>query len=830
MSILEDLRSDKAKILRKIILLLVAFIFVLALVPLFFLPYCSYKLVRYSEFFTQVEQGVLQPYNSFLLVKNILAKKDGVAYCGVALTIVVIVLILFALFLFIRCVIKFFRGEKDLMRATKIVMVYVTLVAAIYPLSGVFLSLIMQMNGGNAGVIFYGFIPLAAVAILDLLFSIYTNILFFRGDFLAKKDQNEIDAEFERKKINKIYFARLELIIFAVILFAVAMVTMLSSILKVEFESEYIEVLHISGLKIISRFATLEKGGQILAFILTILLTVVCTMFFLMLVTFLSRSKLFYKFSLASIVSCVVSCFLVGMFANYYKIVQTINHEMIVKAVESMISMDITEELKFKVYSNSFYYFLGAIAVLTVLIVRRPYSRGLETEEKLSSMKSVQIVKGDLSIKDGISIKDGGVSITDGGVSINDGVSIKDLPENLPEFPISGAGLSAEEDNVGPEFIEQPKLLNEDPCPAFTEIDRKLPLYQAQFNNKMEQAFSNPTLPEFVRFIVDYAKNSRLHLSYSVQDIAAFVAGLGTTKLTILQGMSGTGKTSLPKIFTEAINAQCEIIEVESSWRDKNELLGYYNEFSKMYTPKKFTQALYKAKLNPQVPTIIVLDEMNLSRIEYYFSDFLSLMENEPEKREINLLNVGLYRTENGEKVAYNGLIDGHTLKIPSNIWFVGTANRDESTFEISDKVYDRAHTMNFNKRAPKVTDFSEPISPKFVCLSDFYNLLESAKNSFEFDFENYTVISQIEELLAPYNISFGNRIAMQIENFVKVYCSCFDKPEKMIHEAVETILLSKVVSKLEFKSIDNKDLLAGEFAKLNLNKCSDFILKLNED
>ena len=95
---------------------------------------------------------------------------------------------------------------------------------------------------------------------------------------------------------------------------------------------------------------------------------------------------------------------------------------------------------------------------------------------------------------------------------------------------------------------------------------------------------------------------------------------------------------------------------------------------------------MYKAKLNPEVPTFILLDEMNLSRIEYYFSDFLSLMEHEEGKREIKLLNVKLFRYENEEKIEYSALTNGHTLKIPSNVWFIGTANRDESTFEISDK------------------------------------------------------------------------------------------------------------------------------------------------
>jgi 5-methylcytosine-specific restriction endonuclease McrBC GTP-binding regulatory subunit McrB len=124
--------------------------------------------------------------------------------------------------------------------------------------------------------------------------------------------------------------------------------------------------------------------------------------------------------------------------------------------------------------------------------------------------------------------------------------------------------------------------------------------------------------------------------------------------------------------------------------------LGYYNEFSEKFTPKKFTQALYKAALNPEIVTFIVLDEMNLSRIEYYFSDFLSLMENEEGKRSLKLLNVPLFQKTKDGEVPYKVLKEGETIEIPSNIYFIGTANRDESTFVISDKVYDRAHTMNF--------------------------------------------------------------------------------------------------------------------------------------
>ena len=390
------------------------------------------------------------------------------------------------------------------------------------------------------------------------------------------------------------------------------------------------------------------------------------------------------------------------------------------------------------------------------------------------------------------------------------------------------ASLSANGDGNG-SAATQPFTLA-DPCPAFSELDEKLPLLEQELAEKRKALFDNPTLPKLVQFIVEYARDSRLHLSYTQEDIATFIAGLGTTRLSILQGMSGTGKTSLPKIFAEALLSNCEIIEVESSWRDKNELLGYYNEFSKTYTPKKFTQALYKARLNPDTLTFIVLDEMNLSRIEYYFSDFLSLMENEEDKRELRLLNVGLYRNLEGTRTPYRGLTDGHNLKIPSNVWFIGTANRDESTFEISDKVYDRAHTMNFNKRAAKITFYNQPIPQRYLPVAQLSRLFAEAKSAINFNIDTYPVIAEVEKLLAPYNISFGNRIAMQIENFVSVYCACFTATEAVVHAAVESILLSKVVAKLELKSVENKEGLAAEFEKLNLHRCSEFILKLNED
>jgi len=388
-----------------------------------------------------------------------------------------------------------------------------------------------------------------------------------------------------------------------------------------------------------------------------------------------------------------------------------------------------------------------------------------------------------------------------------------------------GVGDKAKQD-------EPLEITGYDPIPAFSEIDGMADKFNADYQENMGYLFHGVTLPSLVDHIIEYAKNSSQNLSYGKREIKTFIAGLGASRLTILQGMSGTGKTSLPKIFSEAIGGICEMIAVESSWRDKNELLGYYNEFNKKFTPKAFTQGLYKASLNKDTPVFIVLDEMNLSRIEYYFSDFLSLMEAEESERRIKLFDVQLY-PETDEREEYLSLTNGHTLDIPNNIWFIGTANRDESTFEISDKVYDRAQTMNFDKRASKVLGnggMKENLK-RFVNMESLRGLFEQARAT-AFDAEANDVIRKVEKLLIPYRISFGNRVLKQIEEFVKVYLAASGarnskERDEFIHEAVDCIVLSKIVRKLEFKQVNNIDELIDSFGDLKLPLCEQFLLGL---
>lgn len=624
----------------------------------------------------------------------------------------------------------------------------------------------------------------AASNIAFIPFLINGVIVILNSIFSAKSIKAE-EKEMTSKQANRIIA-----LIFALAFIALLVVSLFSNILVIKFESDFeVGQLKINGFNVLKDYRNVERGEyQAIAFLIYVILVSAVIMLTMTLAMFFRRSKFFYKSAFYSIIASFVLLVALSLFGKYYEIAERLNMGTLSKLLE-YYSYNVSIDFTTKTSSDTMYFAIGGLVMLAALVGFRPFTKNIK-DEALD-------------------------------------VNIKGVDEFADAIGGSGApGVGG----VGQSDVSESRIRGFDACPAFSEIDREEEEINLDVAERRTKLFNNPSLPSLVRFIVEYAKESRLHLSYKEEDIAQFIAGLGSSKLSILQGMSGTGKTSLPKIFAEAILGNVNIIEVESSWKDKNELIGYFNEFSGKFTPKKFTQSLYRAKFAPDVITFIVLDEMNLSRIEYYFSDFLSLMENEEDKREIKLLNVQLKNIKNGQDLSYKMLNRGHTLKVPANVWFIGTANRDESTFEISDKVYDRAMTMNFTKRAPKIEAFNEPIDQRFLEYGVFKDLVNKALTTFKFDASSNPTIKEVEKLLEPYNISFGNRIEKQIEMFVSVYCSCFTEPTRVVSQAVEKILFSKVVAKLEFKSVENKEELAHSFEELGLFECAKFINKLNED
>ncbi|MBR2333933.1 MAG: AAA family ATPase, partial [Clostridia bacterium] len=119
---------------------------------------------------------------------------------------------------------------------------------------------------------------------------------------------------------------------------------------------------------------------------------------------------------------------------------------------------------------------------------------------------------------------------------------------------------------------------------------------------------------------------SRRKLFYDIRIIRLFIAGMSTTRLMILQGISGTGKTSLAHCMGLFLNNPTTIASVQPSWRDRTELFGYFNEFTKRFNETEVLKKMYEATWNKNI-YITVLDEMNIARVEYYFAELLSILE-----------------------------------------------------------------------------------------------------------------------------------------------------------------------------------------------------------
>lgn len=295
-------------------------------------------------------------------------------------------------------------------------------------------------------------------------------------------------------------------------------------------------------------------------------------------------------------------------------------------------------------------------------------------------------------------------------------------------------------------------------------------------------------LNELVNHFINYAAYHH-GLYYNEKIASTFIAGLGTSKLLILEGMSGTGKTSLPYVFGKFINNDAAIISVQPSWRDRYEMMGYFNEFTKKFNETSFLSSVYETTYRTDV-NIIVLDELNLARVEYYFADFLSLLEL-PNSDEW-LLEI-IPEQQIGDPV---NLVEGK-IKIPENIWFVGTANNDDSTFAITDKVYDRASSIIMNEKAEsfKGKDLS-PITLSYEYLNE---LFKDAFEGYSISKANMQALNKLDAHISnTFQISFGNRILKQLERFVPIYVAC-GRDEV---EGIDYIISRKIIRKFEILNL----------------------------
>lgn len=376
----------------------------------------------------------------------------------------------------------------------------------------------------------------------------------------------------------------------------------------------------------------------------------------------------------------------------------------------------------------------------------------------------------------------------------------KGLP--IPVTPIEEVAAEGEEANPEEEGDTMPaEILANARFPKLIRIDWDYRNYEFP---GMTEEDKKMNLKELVDRFRNFAAG-KLHLYYSFRTLALFFSGMGTTRFAILEGISGTGKTSLPYAFGKFFRNRSPIVAVQPSWKDRSELIGYLNEFTKKFNESVFLEELYKIAKQKD-PHILVLDEMNLARIEYYFADFLSIMEM-PSMDEwiIEIVNTDL----EGDPV----LLDHGKFLIPKNVWFLGTANNDDSTFSITDKVYDRAMSMSLNKK----TEVFEPewdADSMYMDNDFFVQLFEDAKAKYSISEEALSKLAAIDKyMIQNFKISFGNRIMKQFRLFVPCYIGCGGEEV----DALDHLITRKILHKLEALNISFiKNELKGLIVEIN--------------
>ncbi len=299
---------------------------------------------------------------------------------------------------------------------------------------------------------------------------------------------------------------------------------------------------------------------------------------------------------------------------------------------------------------------------------------------------------------------------------------------------------------------------------------------------------------------------SQLGLYYTITTIRQLFAGIGAGKIVILEGISGTGKTSLPYALGKFFAHDAEICSVQPNWKDRSELLGYYNEFTKKFNESEFLRALYTTLYRKDL-NIIVLDEMNLARVEYYFAEFLSILEM-PNPNEWNIELIGSH-DDNDPKQFKNGKI-----KIPQNVIFFGTANNDDSTFTISDKVYDRAICLFFDNKG---IAFEAPYqAPMVIPYSQMQRLFDEADAKYPCSEDTLLKFAELDDfVIKKFRLAFGNRILKQLKKFVPCFVACGGTEL----DAIDFIFTNKILKKFESLNIG--------FLKQELKELKQMLIKL---
>ena len=394
----------------------------------------------------------------------------------------------------------------------------------------------------------------------------------------------------------------------------------------------------------------------------------------------------------------------------------------------------------------------------------------------------------------------GAVGVGGGNIAMAGGITVAGGSTSIDEDALTAAAAAAATAAASAKSLaDEKERSSADRFPKLSFVDAKYLEYEPpEFDNDV-------TLQQFTEGYRLFAC-SQMHLYYTPEVVRRFVAGMAASKLLILEGISGTGKTSLPYSFSRYINNPATMVSVQPSYRDRTELLGYFNEFSKRFNETEFLRALYEANYRED-PCFVILDEINLARIEYYFAEMLSVLEL-PSADEWTLDLVPTAWP--GDPVK----LEGGKVRVPTNIWFVGTANNDDSTFTITDKVYDRAMPIELNERADA---FECELQPRCcVTAQHLEEMFAQAKEDHPISEATLSKMIKLDGYLQTrFKLAFGNRIMKQMYDFIPVYVACGGTELG----GLDYIIARKVLKKFESQNVTFvRDEIKGLIAYMEKN------------
>lgn len=280
--------------------------------------------------------------------------------------------------------------------------------------------------------------------------------------------------------------------------------------------------------------------------------------------------------------------------------------------------------------------------------------------------------------------------------------------------------------------------------------------------------------------------------NYEENTLRQLLLALMTNQMIILSGPSGTGKTTIVKQLASVINANYEIIPVQPSWTDKQDLLGFYNPIRKLYVPSAFLDCLIEARQNEDQLYFICLDEMNLAQIEYYLADLLSIRELEDGKlrlysnfeyeqnmNEIKWFIQQLSQEETLDidealrKIQMDSLshyemitryenLNRYTpvLDIPQNVRIIGTMNVDGAVQALSPKVIDRSFVIPlYRQDSKKVASVSE--IGQYNISADYF-VTNTTETSIIPD-QSQKALNEIQKELKNWHIEYNDRVRRHI-------------------------------------------------------------------